>query len=75
MRINKMVTERKMLRCLNKFSQLILGEFVCGSWGLKGQYRWLIKLKGRENIERDPQRNVLTSLSNVIIRAPQELNY
>ena len=44
MRITKLITIGKMLRSQTKFSQLFLkemyggqsGEFVCGSWGLKG---------------------------------------
>ena len=31
-----MITKEKMPLSVIKFSQLILGEFVCGYWGLKG---------------------------------------
>ena len=46
MRINKMITKRKILDLLIKFSNLFFkemyrdrsGEFVCGYWGLKGKH-------------------------------------
>ena len=44
MRITKLITKERSLYSQTKFSQLFLkemygdqsGEFVCGSWGLKG---------------------------------------